>query len=169
MPEPRDHFQQRGWIETILRYIPGFRGYLEKEYRRDADRLYREYLAEQLRHARSALDRLGRQLVQQAQLDLLPELERITGRIDHLRSRIDGAVRGYSGFFDLVQITEETLDRVYAHDGALVNLCYDLAQQTKALQPGAEDLQAQLDRIAARVDELHEQWDSRDHILQGLV
>ena len=39
MPEPRAHMEHRGFRESILRHIPGFRGYLEKEYRRDSDAL----------------------------------------------------------------------------------------------------------------------------------
>ena len=48
MPEPRQHTENRGWIESIGRRIPGFKGYLEKEYRRDADALQRTWLAERL-------------------------------------------------------------------------------------------------------------------------
>ena len=41
------------FVETILRYIPGFRGYLEKEYRRDADALQRQWLTDRLKRALS--------------------------------------------------------------------------------------------------------------------
>ena len=51
MPEPRQHAQSRGWIESILRRIPGFKGYLEKEYRRDSDALQRTWLADRLQRA----------------------------------------------------------------------------------------------------------------------
>ena len=44
MPQPKDHTQKRGVIETIGRHIPGFRGYLEREYRRDSDKLQRDWL-----------------------------------------------------------------------------------------------------------------------------
>ncbi len=52
MPEPRQHAQSRGWIESIGRRIPGFKGYLEKEYRRDSDALQRTWLADRLQRAK---------------------------------------------------------------------------------------------------------------------
>ncbi len=41
MFEPERHAEKRNFVESILRHIPGFRGYLEKEYRRDSDYLAR--------------------------------------------------------------------------------------------------------------------------------
>ena len=34
-----------GALETLMRKIPGYGGYLDREQRRDADRLHREFLA----------------------------------------------------------------------------------------------------------------------------
>ncbi len=63
MPEPRQQAQSRGWIESILRRIPGFKGYLEKEYRRDSDAVQRTWLADRLQRTKPALDTYGRTLV----------------------------------------------------------------------------------------------------------
>ena len=69
MPEPRQHTQSRGWIESILRRIPGFKGYLEKEYRRDSDSLQRTWLADRLQRSKRALDTYSRTLVDAGKLD----------------------------------------------------------------------------------------------------
>ena len=37
MKDASEHAKDRNWIEDILRVVPGFRGYLEKEYRRESD------------------------------------------------------------------------------------------------------------------------------------
>src|SRR5258708_13212146 len=55
MPEPRQHTENRGAIEEFLRRIPGFKGYLEKQYRRDTDALQRQWLAARLVHGKHPL------------------------------------------------------------------------------------------------------------------
>jgi len=113
MPEPKEHTEKRNIVETILRYIPGFRGYLEKEYRRDSDHLQREWLADRLQRSKRAIDQFSRPLADAGKIDLLPEVDRLRGKLDTLIARIRGAMRGYSGFFDLVRVDEALLDRVY--------------------------------------------------------
>ncbi|NQT16285.1 MAG: hypothetical protein HQ582_26245 [Planctomycetes bacterium] len=168
MPEPKEHAENRNVVETILRYIPGFRGYLEKEYRRDSDELGREWLADRLQRSKRAIDELTRPLADRGQIDVLPQVDRLRGRLDKLIARIRGAMQGYSGFFDLVRVREDLLDRVYEHDLALM-------QEVDALGRAVEALPDQPDRIAAAVTDLLEQiggverrWDTRDDMLKGL-
>jgi hypothetical protein len=168
MPEPRDHAEDRNTIETVLRYIPGFRGYLEKEYRRESDELQRQWLADRLQRSKRAIDGLTRPLADAGQIDLLPQIDRLRGRMDKLLGRIRGAMQGYSGFFDLVRIREGELDRVYEHDVKLMD-------QVETLAKAIEELPDQPDRIAEavpelldRIDELEQQWDVREDILKGL-
>ncbi len=168
MPEPKEHAENRNVLETILRYIPGFRGYLEKEYRRDSDELGREWLADRLQRSKRAIDELTRPLADRGQIDVLPQVDRLRGRLDKLIARIRGAMQGYSGFFDLVRVREDLLDRVYEHDLALM-------QEVDALGRAVETLPDQPDRIAAavtdlleQIDRVERQWDTRDDMLKGL-
>src|SRR5262245_518811 len=57
VPDPSRHAESRNWIESLARHIPGFKGYLEKEYRRDSDHLARTWIADQLQKSKTALDR----------------------------------------------------------------------------------------------------------------
>jgi len=168
MPEPKDHAKHRNLIESILRYVPGFRGYLEKEYRRDSDELGREWLADRLQRSKRAIDELARPLADAGKIELLPQLDRLRGRLDKLIARIRGAMQGYSGFFDLVRVREDLLDRVYEHD-------LGLFQEVDALGQGIEELPERQHRIAETVAELSEkidalqrQWDIREDMLKGL-
>ena len=99
-PDPSRHASNRNWFESILRYVPGFRGYLEKEYRRESDYLARTWMADRLQRSKVGLDDFMRALVDAANLDVLPPCERLRSKLDGLISRIRSAVRGYSGIFD---------------------------------------------------------------------
>lgn len=168
MPEPKEHMEDRNWIETILRYIPGFRGYLEKEYRRESDDLQRDWLADRLQRSKRALDDLGRMLADAAQIDALPQVDRLRGRIDKLIGRIRGAMQGYSGFFDLVRVREDLLDRVYEHDVALMQQVDSLAADIEKLPDLRDQLAAKLAELRGQADEVDRLWDVREDMLKGL-
>lgn len=170
MPEPRDHMQKRGWIETILRYIPGFRGYLEKDYRREADALQRKWLADELGVAKRKLDVFAQDLTAAVKLDPLNQTERVRDRIDRMIGRINGATQGYSGFFDYAQVDEALLDQVYEQDVAMMTRVESLVDGVDSLQANGDDaaIAAGLVAVLGTLDELSEAWDKREHVLQGI-
>ena len=168
MPEPKEHAESRNLVESILRYIPGFRGYLEKEYRRDSDELGREWLADRLQRSKRAIDELTRPLADQGQIDVLPQVDRLRGRLDKLIARIRGAMQGYSGFFDLVRVREDLLDRVYEHDLALMEQVDALGRAVEALPDEQDKIATRVTDLLQQVDDLDERWDTREDMLKGL-
>lgn len=168
MRDPKDHMQSRNWMETVLRYIPGFRGYLEKEYRRDSDELQREWLSGRLQQAKAGLDDYGRTLLEAGNLDALPQCERVRTRLDKIIWRIASAMQGYSGVFDLVRIDEAVLDRVYQHDASLVEDVDALADTIEKLNEQGEAPAIVVPGLLAKIDQLEDAWDQREDILKGL-
>jgi hypothetical protein len=169
MPEPKKHFENRGWIESAMRYVPGFKGYLEKEYRREADELLRNWLSERLRRGKRGLDAGSLALTEAGKIDELPQLERLRARLDKLAARMASAMQGYSGFFDLVQIDEGVLDRLYEYDLALMEQVSQLADHVEALKSVAVGAAAQ--RVAPLledIEKLEDAWDKREDLLRGL-
>jgi hypothetical protein len=133
VPEPRQHMEHRNALETVLRHIPGFRGYLEKEYRRESDALERTWLSDRLQQAKRSLDTVSSQLADAGRLDLLTQYDRLRAKLDLTIARIRGAWQGYSGIFDLVRVDEARLDRVYEHDVALMQLVEEFSESLKRL------------------------------------
>ncbi len=168
MPQPHEHAANRNLIESMLRYMPGFRGYLEKEYRRESDALQREWIADRLQRAKRGLDGLSRSLVDAGRIDPLPAIDRLRGRLDAFLGRVRGAMQGYSGFFDLVRIGEAELERVYEHDLALADRVSALAERIEGLAGRPDDLPSELPRVEEDLDTLHRHWDDREDILKGL-
>ncbi len=168
MPEPRDHTKDRNFVERILRQVPGFRGYLGKEDRRESDALQRDWLADRLQRSKRSIDALARPLADAGQIDLLPQLDRVRGRIDKLIGRIRGAMQGYSGFFDLVQVDEALLDRVYEFDVDLIAQVDTLAGAADALPKNPEQMATALGELLALGEQLEQLWDLREDMLAGL-
>jgi hypothetical protein len=168
MLDPTEHAEKRNAIEEMLRRIPGFKGYLEKEYRRKSDDLQRDWLADRLQRSKRAIDATTRPLADAARIDVLPQVDLLRGRLDRLIARIRGAMQGYSGVFDLVQVNEELLDAVYDHDVALMDRVDELAQAVENLPGRPDDIVAALPELNSKIDALERQWDARTDMLKGL-
>ena len=107
-------------LERIMNKVPGFKGYRERDLRRDADRLQREHLASELEHCKKALNDLAMKASREGALDAINDIETARKRLDKVIARIRYAERGYSGFFDTVKVDEAVLARVYDFDLALI-------------------------------------------------
>ncbi len=168
MPDPSKHTDQRNLIESILRYIPGFSGYLEKEYRRESDQLARNWMADCLQRGKSGLDSYILQLTDAGQIDVLPGIERLKAKLDKQITKFRGDVQGYSGFFDYVRIREDELDDVYERDHSLMA---DVDQLGKALgkagtsSTDANQVLAELNQLLADIER---NYNERAEVLQGL-
>lgn len=168
MSEPKDHSENRNWIESILRHVPGFKGYLEKENRRESDQLQRQWLADRLLRAKPEIDELSRPLVDAAKIDTLPQLDRLRARMDKVIWQIRSGMQGYSGFFDLVRIDEKMLDRIYEHDVALIEKVENLAEAVETLSERAEEIDTALPAAFDAVDEIERELEIRLDMLKGL-
>jgi hypothetical protein len=158
----------RNPVESILRYIPGFRGYLEKEYRRDSDHLARSWMADRLQAGTRTLDEFQRSLLDAGNIDALPLCERVHGRIDTLASRMRGAMRGYSGFFDFVRVDDEVLEDVYQHDMTLVGEVDALVASIDQLRAASDPPDQGLNTLLTRVEDLERRFAERSALLEGL-
>lgn len=168
MRQAKEHADRRNWMETIVRYIPGFRGYLEKEYRRESDELQRNWLVGRLQQSKKGLDEYMQNLTEAGNLDALPAIERVRLRLDKIQNRISSAMQGHSGVFDLVRIDETVLDRVYQHDANLIDEVETLADTVESL-PGKSEPPATLAaEVLKQIDALDEAWDLREDILKGM-
>src|SRR5213593_4386384 len=100
----------RNWIERLSSKIPGYSGYVDRERRRDVDKLHREHLADRLRALKSPLTEVTRELSSSGRLFEVGPLDAAAKKLDHLENRVRFASYGYSGFFDVVKIEQPQLD-----------------------------------------------------------
>jgi len=168
MPQPKDHLARQGLLEKIARMVPGFKGYLEREDRRDSDKLQRDWLADRLQRSKRSIDDTINRLTAAGHLDLLPGCEKLRVRLDTLISRIRGAMRGYSGFFDLVKVDKAMLDRVYEHDVKVMDEVEAAAETIERLPPDPALLRESLDKALGQLEAVEKEFQFRADILRGL-
>ena len=169
MIDPLEHAKNRGLVESILQYIPGFSGYLAREYRRESDSMTRSFLADQLQKSKKGLDEYGQTLVGLGALDQLPMLERLRSRLDLAINRLRAQMPGYSGFFDFVQVDEGVLTDLYEHDLALVQQVDALANEIQGLATTSLSPAQVVPELIAKFDGLLGKIDHREKMLKGVA
>lgn len=169
MIDPQEHAKNRGLVESILHYIPGFSGYLARESRRESDRMTRDFLADKLQKSKKGLDEYGQTLVGLGALDQLPMLERLRSHLDLAINRLKSQMPGYSGFFDFVQVDEGVLTDLYEHDLALVQQVETLATDVQNLATSQLTPAQVVPEITAKVDGLLAKIDHRENMLKGVA
>lgn len=168
MIDPQKHSEHRGIIEGILRFIPGFRGYLEKDYRQESDFLARKWMADRLQQSKRSLDDYIIGLVDAGQVDRLSACERVKTRLDGVILKMRGSVRGYSGFFDYVKVKTDLLDQVYAHDMSLLSDVEALAGSIEQLAAKPDVSESTPADLLRQIDEVDRKFAKRGELLNGL-
>jgi hypothetical protein len=109
----------RGGFSKLLSHVPGFHGYMEKETRRDADKLIRDTLATKLDQQLTRITGLQSDLIDSGGLDFVDDVEGASVKLRTFIARVKTAPRGYGGLFDPVHVREEQLDQLYNFDAQL--------------------------------------------------
>jgi len=156
-------------LEKLASAIPGFKGYRERELRRDADRQQREHLAARLEANKKALNELADQATRGGALDAINDIEAARKRLERVAARVRYAERGYSGFFDAVKVDETVLGRIYQFDLTLLEGVEAVRAATEAARAaGPAGARSSLAAVTAAVDALDARLNDRDAILRGI-
>jgi hypothetical protein len=145
--------EKMNWLEIILHKIPGFKGYYEKEFRRDADHVQRDFIVTQLRKVKTGMNGVIQAASRRKDFELLREYDLFAKTLDKSIGAIRYADQGYSGFFDLVKIQGTELDKVYQQDTLIVEAADAFSEEFKKLaaapmEPsGLTPLREKLERI----------------------
>jgi hypothetical protein len=114
-------------FKKLMSYIPGFKGYVERQNRRDADKLLRDTVARRFDEQWKRVSQLQNDMVSNGQIAYVDDLEKAAIKLRTFIDKISTAPRGYSGLFDAVKINEAELEKVYQFDAAF----FELADQVK--------------------------------------
>ena len=158
----------QNFLEKIASAIPGFKGYRDKEHRREADRIGREHAASRLEESKKDLDTLSANASRVGALDAINDIETARKRLDKVAARVRYADRGYAGFFDAIKIDEAVLDRVYRFDLALLKGVEEAREASRAAASAAGGVGPALQEFIARLDALDEALAEREQILSGV-
>ena len=160
----------RNWIERLGEKIPGFRGFQDRELRREVDKLQREYLSSEILGLKaSARDRALR-YTDAGQIGVLDLFDRLDRKFDGLSQKVRFSDYGATGFFDVVKVGEAELEKLYEFD---LSILEDLELIESLLRdipsPGDGDPREQVERAINGVSTLEEKWNGRETVISDVV
>jgi len=121
-------------FKKLASYIPGFGGYVERQNRRDADKILRDTVARRFEEQWRRTSQLQEEMVGSGMIAYVDDMEKAAIQMRTFIDRISTAPRGYSGLFDAVKINEKELEAIYQFDAAF----FDLAEQVERANGNVE-------------------------------
>lgn len=116
---------QQDPFKKLASYIPGFSGYIDRQNRRDADKLLRDTVARRFEEQWKRASQLQSDMVSNGLIAYVDDMEKAAIKLQTFIDKITTAPRGYSGLFDAVKINEKELEAIYQFDYAF----FDLGEQ----------------------------------------
>jgi hypothetical protein len=159
----------RNLIEKIGAAIPGFKGYVDRNSRRDADKLLRETVAARFEQQWSRISELQRNLINQGSIEAVDDLEAAAIKLRTFIDRVRTASYGYAGFFDAIKVNETELVKIYQFDASLLDRAVQLsaAVDNVASSMGSDGLPAAIRNVATLAQDAIDAFQGRNELILG--
>ena len=156
-------------FKKILGMIPGFSGYIDRQKRRDADKLLRDTIANRFEQQWGRVSALQREFISQGQITFVDDLEAAAIKMRAFIDRIRRAPRGYSGLFDAVKINEQELTQIYQYDASMLDLADEIGRAIDNVEAsmGTEGLPAALRNLTSKTQQCIDVYDRRSEVVFG--
>jgi hypothetical protein len=159
--------ESKNWFERAAEHIPGYKGYKEKELRREADKIQRLYVAERLEGSHRKLDEVQLDLTRQGSLELLGIIDTTIRRLRTVRDHIQFADYGYAGLFDTTKVNKAKLDELYQFDLQLQQEARGIEELAATITADSPSLRADIDLLDERIAALESYFAGREQLITG--
>lgn len=156
-------------FKQILSKIPGFSGYMERQSRRDADKILRDTLANRFEEQWQRVSSLQREFIRNKEIEYVDELEAAAIKMRTFADRIRRAPRGYSGLFDAVNINEAELAQLYEYDATMLNMVDDISRAIDNIEAsvGTDGLPAAIRHLETTTQSCIDVYNRREEVVTG--
>lgn len=156
-------------FKKITSKIPGFAGYIDRQRRRDADKLLRETLADRFVELEGRVSQLQREFIREGEIQYVDDLEAAAIKLRTFADRLRRAPRGYSGLFDAVKINSEELARLYGYDSAMLDLVDEIGRAIDhvAASVGTDGIGAALRNLETKSQECIDVYNRREEVVMA--
>ncbi len=160
--------------ERILAELPGFRGYKEKELRRESDKLIRNHLYLRLTEARKDIKEVFEKLSENRLQEVLSDMDHFIMRFDRVAEKVNHASYGYAGFFNVIKIQEDKLDKMNDFDTGLLDDVEKIVAETTAFKKEVtarnfDKVNEYIHSLSDMLEALEEAFDGREEEIMGVT
>lgn len=161
---------EQDFFKKILGKIPGFKGYVEREDRRAADKLLRESIADQFEKLWERISALQREAISNGNLEIIDDLEAASLKLRQFIDRVRTASYGYAGFLDAIKVNTEELDQIYQYDAQLLDLESEISSAVDNVEGsfGTDGLPAALRHLTTLAQGCVDAFDQRKNVIVSM-
>jgi hypothetical protein len=159
--------ESKNWFERLAEHVPGYKGYKDKELRREADKTQRLFVAERLDTVLGKIDTVKLDLVNRGDLDKLGLVDVTIRKLRTVADKIRFADYGYAGLFDTDKVDEAVLDQLYQLDNGLVTTVGEIETLAGTLNADSPSLKSDLGLLEDKIEALGSQFAEREHLITG--
>ena len=154
-------------FKKIASKIPGFKGYIERQNRRDSDKLIRDTIYRRFRELEGRVSDLQVEFINQGEIKYTNDLEKAALRLRTFADRVRTAPRGYSSLFEAVKINEAELAKLYEYDATLLDKADDVGRAIDNIQAsvGTDGLPAAIRNLQTLSKECIKAYDRRQEVV----
>lgn len=155
------------FFKKILDKIPGFKGYVERQARRDSDKLLRDTIFKRFRELEGRVSEIQRDFISHGELQYVDDLEASAVRLRTFADRVRTAPRGYSSLFEAVKIGEAELQKLYEYDATLLGMGDAVGRALDNVQAsiGTDGLPAAIRNLETVARQCVEAYDRREEVV----
>ena len=162
--------EDEGSLQKLMSYIPGFAGYRERQIRRKADQMVREYLVGMLDDVREDMDEFLNRWAREEDLAKLDDLDRVRRRLGESRDKLRFTDYGYTGWFDAAKIQQSELNSLYDYDLGLREQIVAVGGAIQSLAEASdENVAERISEALAQIDYLAEAIEKREEVTARLI
>jgi len=154
-------------FKKIASKIPGFKGYIERQNRRDSDKIIRDTIYRRFRELEGRVSELQVEFISQGEISYIDDLERAALRLRTFADRVRTAPRGYSSLFEAVKINEDELAKLYEYDATLLDKSDEVGRAIDNIQSsiGTDGLPAAIRNLQTLSKECVKAYDRRQEVV----
>ena len=157
-------------LGKIRKTLSGFIGYLDRENRREADKLLRATIASRYEQQWNRISAIQRQMIEAGNLEQVDQLEAAAIKLRTFIDRVKSASYGYAGFFDAVRVNETELQKIYSYDLQLLEDVNSISSAVDNVEAsmGSDGLPAAMRHLTTLSQDVIDAYDRRDEVLLAL-
>jgi hypothetical protein len=157
-------------LGKIRKTLSGFVGYLDRENRREADKLLRTTIANRYEQQWNRISTIQRQMIEAGNLEQVDQLEASAVKLRTFIDRVKVASYGYAGFFDAVRVNENELQKIYSYDLQLLEDVNSISSAIDNVEAsmGSDGLPAAMRHLTTLCQDVIDAYDRRDEVLLAL-
>ena len=154
-------------FKKIASKIPGFKGYVERQNRRDSDKILRDTIYRRFREHEWRISDLQVEFINKGEIQYTDDLEKAALRLRTFADRVRTAPRGYSSLFEAVKINEEELAKLYEYDATLLDKSDEVGRAIDNIQAsvGTDGLPAAIRNLQTVSKSCVEAYERRQEVV----